>query len=121
MTRINAGIPVEELHNKHLLAEHREIIRIPNNVKKGRFSLKNQPKTFTLGTGHVTFFYDKLMFIKTRYHQLYYECIKRGFNVSYFGLSFDDIPIQYMNDYIPTKECIESLKNRINERLKNFT
>ena len=30
MTRINCGIPPEELSDKHLLAEHREIKRIPN-------------------------------------------------------------------------------------------
>ena len=53
MTRINCGIPVEELTNKHLIAEHREIKRLPNCVVKGRYNLKGQPKLFTLGTGHV--------------------------------------------------------------------
>ena len=42
MTRINCGIPVEELTDKHLLAEAREIKRIPNNVSKGKFNIKNQ-------------------------------------------------------------------------------
>ena len=58
MTRINAGIPVETLHDKHLIAEHREIKRIPNCIAKGRYSLKDKPSKFVLGTGHVKFFYE---------------------------------------------------------------
>lgn len=46
MTRINCGIPPSELTNKHLLAEHREIKRIPNAIAKGKFSMTNQPKEF---------------------------------------------------------------------------
>ena len=33
MTRINVGILPKELSNKHLIAEHREIKRIPNCIK----------------------------------------------------------------------------------------
>ena len=33
MTRINVGIPPAELTGKHLIAEHREIKRIPNCIK----------------------------------------------------------------------------------------
>ena len=36
MTRINAGIPVEKLSDQHLLAEHREIKRIPNTKFTGK-------------------------------------------------------------------------------------
>ena len=39
MTRINL-INVEELTDQHLLAEHREIKRIPNVISKGKYSLK---------------------------------------------------------------------------------
>jgi hypothetical protein len=35
MTRINCGIPPAELTNKHLIAEHREIIRIFNAIAEG--------------------------------------------------------------------------------------
>lgn len=37
---------------------------------------------FVLGTGHVTFFYDKLDFLFDRYLALQAEAIKRGFNPS---------------------------------------
>ena len=71
MTRINAGIPPAQLTGKHLIAEHREIKRIPNAIAKGRYNLKTAPKEFTLGTGHVSFFYTRLGYLKQRYIDLY--------------------------------------------------
>jgi hypothetical protein len=64
MTRINVGIDPKTLNRQMLIAEHREIKRIPNVIKSGRFSMTNQPSEFTLGTGHVKFFYDKILFLK---------------------------------------------------------
>ena len=78
MTRINCGIPPAELVDKHLIAEHREIKRIPNCIKKGRYNLTGQPDKFTLGTGHVKFFYDKLGYLKRRYESIYKECITQA-------------------------------------------
>ena len=63
MTRINL-VPPAELCDQHLLAEHRELTRIPNAVAKGKFSLKGQPSDYKLGEGHVRFFFNKLMFLK---------------------------------------------------------
>ena len=76
MTRINLIDP-SLLHNKHLLAEHREIKRIPNVILKGKYSLKGAPSEYVLGTGHVKFFYDKILFLYERYIKLYYECNER--------------------------------------------
>ena len=117
MTRINVGILPSELGNKHLIAEHREIKRIPNCVSKGRYNLDNQPKLFKLGTGHVKFFYDKLLYLKRRYDSLYDECIKRGFNVQYYGSAWDNIPNKFMNDYHPNQHDRDIILKRINERL----
>ena len=57
MTRINT-IPPQELCDKHLMAEIREITRIPNTIKTGKAIIANIPDTFRLGSGHVKFFYD---------------------------------------------------------------
>ena len=119
MTRINVGIPPSELTTKHLVAEHREIVRIPNCVAKGRYNLKNQPKTFTLGTGHVKFFYTRLGYLKNRYEQIYSDCVKRGYNVTYYGGAWDNVPKEFMNDYVPTYNDVEIIKQRIHERLTN--
>jgi deoxyribonuclease (pyrimidine dimer) len=102
MTRINVGILPEELPNKLLIAEHREIKRIPNVVKSGKFSLANQPKSFTLGTGHVKFLYSRLLYLRKRYEAIYAECLKRGFNVTNYISAWDGAPEELMQDYVPT-------------------
>ena len=118
MTRINVGIPPAELTGKHLIAEHREIKRIPNKIKKGKYSMDNQPKEFKLGSGHVKFFYDKIGYLKRRYESIYIECLKRGYNVTDFSDCFTGIDSNLMNDYQPTQRDINIIKERIKERLK---
>ena len=119
MTRINVGVDPSELNTKMLIAEHREIKRIPNVIKSGRFNMNNQPKEFTLGTGHVKFFYDKIGFLKERYIRIHEECIKRGFDVTNFVNSFEDIPSNLMGTYNPNQKDRELILNRISERLKH--
>jgi deoxyribonuclease (pyrimidine dimer) len=77
----------------------------------------NQPIQFTLGTGHVKFFYDKLLYLKNRYEELYQECLIRGYNVTYFGNAWDNIPKHLMNDWQPQQRDIDIITQRINERL----
>jgi hypothetical protein len=117
MTRINCGIPPAELVDKHLMAEHREIKRVPNCISKGKYNLEGQPKEFTLGTGHVKFFYDKLLYLKKRYEELYQECVKRGFRVTYYGSAWENVPKELMNDYKPTERDKKLIRERISERL----
>lgn len=82
MTRINC-VPVTELCDQHLLAEHRELTRIPNAIASGRakVDLSKIPERYTMGKGHVTFFYDKLHWLGLRYAELARECALRGFSV----------------------------------------
>ena len=117
MTRINVGMLASELTNKHLLAEHREIKRIPNCIKKGKYNLDGIPSEFKLGTGHVKFFYDKLEYLHLRYKSLYKECLNRGFNVTCYDESFNDLPTHLFNNYTPNKKDREIVLQRINERL----
>lgn len=117
MTRINAGIPPKELTDKHLLAEHREIKRIPNVIASGRFNMQGQPDKFTLGKGHVKFFYDKCLYLLKRYIKLRDECWKRGFKVQNYADAWNNVPGEYMGDYTPTKEAIQLIKQRIHDRL----
>jgi hypothetical protein len=120
MTRINAGIPPANLIDSHLLAEFREITRVITLSEA--YHSKNPtlhhgiPKEFTLGTGHVIFFYDKLFFIMVRYKQLHLECLNRGFKVTYYTEGNPHYMLQ--GDYEPTQEAIELLKTRIRIRIK---
>ena len=118
MTRINCNVPPAELTTRHLIAEHREIKRIPNCVYRGRYNLKNVPKEFTLGKGHVAFFYNKLEYLRKRYEELYAECKKRNFNVTYYGDAWNNIPKELMNDYIPTERDEQIIRQRIKEKLE---
>ena len=117
MTRINVGIPPEELTSKHLIAEHREIKRIPNCINKGKYNMDNIPIIFKLGTGHVKFFYNKLLYLKNRYLELYNECKNRGFNVQNYINAWDNVPQELMNNYQPTDVDREIIRKRINEKL----
>jgi len=124
MTRINCGIPPANLSDKHLLAEHREIKRIPNHVAKHwqkitKAGIKAIPKEFCLGKGHVRFFFDKGEYTYQRYEKIYAECIKRGFKVTYYGHAWDiyeDISIDWYKDYTPTFQDISTVLERIHQR-----
>mgnify|MGYP002480279105 CR=1 FL=1 len=116
MTRINIGINPQRLKTKHLIAEHREIKRIPNTISSGKAKITGIPETFRLGTGHVKFFYDKQEYLRKRYLSIYAECVKRGLNVTNFIDCWNDIPQELMNDYTPTDKDIEIITERLNER-----
>lgn len=120
MTRINAAIRPAELCDQMLLAEHREIKRIPNAVRNGRANIDNPPDTFTLGKGHVRFFYNKIWYLRARYRELHKECIKRGFDVKSYHSCFHHIHLKLQGLWEPNKEHREMLKERINERLQQM-
>ena len=80
--------------------------------------MKGQPDQFTLGTGHVKFFYDKLSYLLFRYHALYKECKYRGFDVTYYAEAWSGLPNELMNDYEPTDRDREIVRERIAERLE---
>ena len=117
MTRINVRISPTELTDKHLLAEHREIKRIPNCVAKGKYNMNGIPERFKLGTGHVKFFYNKLLHLRKRYIRLYEECIKRGFNVQNYIEAWNNVPEELMNDYKVKANDKRIIRERINEKL----
>lgn len=121
MTRINSSIPVDHLTDEHLLAEHREIKRLPYCLKRAisSGSIKNLPSKFCLGKGHILFFLDKMGFIFNRYKSIHNECVKRGFAVTDYSDNFLGIDKVYCNDYVCTDEENNILKFRIIDRIKN--
>lgn len=119
MTRINVGVQPRELPDKLLLAEHREITRIPNLVSSGKINLEDAPEKFCLGKGHVKWCCLHLLYIKKRYYDLYNECIMRNFKVTNKSSSFVDIKYGVWKDYLPTKQDRQLIIDRI--KSKNFT
>lgn len=117
MTRINLVHP-SKLSDKHLIAEYRELPRVFALSRKAQWDGKKRhiPAEYTLGNGHVTFFYDKLLFVKKRQESLIKECLKRGFKIQHTTV---DEGLQHescMNDYTPTDEAIALNIARINKR-----
>ena len=121
MTRINSAIPVRNLTDEHLLAEHREIKRLPYCLKQAirSGSISKIPDQFVLGTGHVIFFLDKMLFVRNRLSKIHEECLKRGLNVASYDENFADVEHIYLNDYTPSERERTLLIERITERLKN--
>lgn len=128
MTRINI-VDVSELTNKHLIAEIHEITRVYGLVRKAqdrkinKYNFKDkikQPSAYTMGTGHVYFFYDKLGFITGRYYALNQEAVKRNFNVNPIDKDqlVSGIQQWWFGDYQPTQEALEINRNRISERVQ---
>jgi deoxyribonuclease (pyrimidine dimer) len=123
MTRINV-VPPAELCDKHLLAEYRELPRVYNLAIAWHYrggNVDDLPAVYCLGKGHVSFFYDKLMWCFNRHFHLYGECLARHFNVTMDNdrnrRTFALIPDELFNDYSPTPHAIRINRQRISERL----
>ena len=120
MTRINL-IPPEELHYKHLVAEYREITRVPTLARNAqrRMHKLSIPKVYVMGAGHVLHFYDKLGFIADRYESLCDEMRRRGYKCNQIPREdlLKDIDSRFVRAYNPTPEAVELNRQRIALRM----
>lgn len=122
MTRINLIHP-SELCDKHLMAEYRELIRIPNAVYTGKMKTKydDAPDDYVLGEGHVKFFVNKMMWLFKRHAALYDELCYREYNVTEMIWGNDRIKFfidnGLFNDYTPTDIGVRMNIRRIMEQL----
>jgi deoxyribonuclease (pyrimidine dimer) len=130
MTRINL-IPPVELRDQHLFAEFREIKMVPKSLARSLEAAKRRgfaveevlrkiPKAFTLGTGHVSFFYDKGAYLYDRYWQLKQELDARGVNYNRESVFDPDGLMQlepWNGTYNPTPEALQIIRQRIAEKI----
>lgn len=118
MTRINVVNPIH-LTDQWLVAEYRELPRIPNKIKSGKTTVdfKKIPKDYLLGTGHETFFRDKLVYLKRRHDAIIAEMKRRGLNMP-SGLSVDltGFDPKLLNDYTPDLNAVQINLERLQER-----
>lgn len=80
MTRINTIDP-QDLLDQHLFIEYREITRVAT-LHRAPKPGEVMPQTYTLGAGHVKFFYDKGEYLAKRCEALHTELVARGYNVT---------------------------------------
>jgi len=124
MTRINI-VPVETLTREHLVAEYRELPRVFALAHKASLSSKpftnRQPKSYTLGTGHVLFFYNKLGYLAERHKLIVNEMLARGYKPMLTTCLREQwegmIPKGYWQGYAPTDEALMINQERIDKRL----
>lgn len=125
MTRINADFDVTRLLDQHLMAEYRELpmvyAALRRSLKKHDHRVQDLinviPKKFTLNSGHVTFFYDKLDFLVKRYAKLIEELTYRGYSLDYdrhYDLS--DLPSDLFNDWSMDSDAEGLIAARMYER-----
>lgn len=123
MTRINC-VPVEELTDKHLGAEYRELPRLFGQIVKAieRGEQPGDPRNpieYTLGKGHTRFFYNKVQWLVNRYQKLVKECEARGRVVNFPVVPkfVWDIPPIWWGNWEPTHLALAINRQRIQERL----
>lgn len=122
MTRINV-VPPSELHTKFLVAEYREIVRVFALARQSQYSMHKvkQPDVYTLGTGHVKYFYNRLGFITERYDSLCQEMLSRGFKCNRVPKEdlHQGIEKNMFFNYKVTEEALRINRERILERTKS--
>ncbi|MBC7149015.1 MAG: pyrimidine dimer DNA glycosylase/endonuclease V [Rhizobium sp.] len=117
MTRINC-IPPSELCGKHLVAEYRELPRVfALAVKAHDRGQLYGPSSYTLGKGHVRFFYTRLAWLAERQGQLIAEMHRRGYSPKYAAPSLDVVPAMLCAGWTPTDDAMAINRARISERL----
>lgn len=110
MTRINC-VPVECLTKKHLQAEYFELPRVLTAVEKlvaqGK-TVKDVdiPDSYTLGTGHMKFFYNKLFYLYVRHRKLYYELRNREVFVD--NEKFIKVGQRFQNEELRNREWLHN-------------
>ncbi len=127
MTRINTYHP-RFLSNSHLIAEYRELPRVPNRVASGK-PYKTIPETFRLNTGHESFFGNKIQWLDVRHSQILAEMQRRTLHFpdrfsGNYSINIEaacaevqrERPDLY-NYWEPTKEAHLELVKRVIERM----
>ena len=124
MTRINSNIDPKLLKRAHLVAELREITMVPGSLTRSLMTrshlmiLCDIPKKFTLNTGHVKFFYNKLTFLQHRFDALCDEMDSRGYNPDRSRrTAFDGFNSLFYNDWTSTPEDDNIVHERIALRI----
>ncbi len=117
MARVNSGIFPFYLTDQHLIAESVEITMITGSLKQHNFKIKSEiPSKFSLGKGHVNFFKNKLLYLKTRLELVNSHLDARGIKHSTV-INQEDYPSELWNDWTPTMEDSKIVRDRIAHRL----
>jgi deoxyribonuclease (pyrimidine dimer) len=104
------------------MAEYRELPMIAGSLRRSLKSKKGLPpipNKYLLGKGHVSFFYNKGLFLSRRYSSLINELLIRGYNLDLNRVvdfqTFKDNGLY--NDWVADYSDLGVNVSRINQRL----
>ena len=115
MVRINLINP-KKFADQHLVAEYNEILMLIGHIKK--FPIINgMPKKYCLGKGHITFFKNKIKYLKERHELIKKEMKKRGFKTSK-TIILKEFKKEQKQSWKPLKKDKEIIKKRLIQKIK---
>lgn len=118
MTRVNLIDP-EMLTDQHLIAERVELTMALSSARRSLNSRSGLRigERYTLGSGHVIFFHNKIGYLKDRFYQLEDEMRNRGMVPKSPWPDDSWVRDDMWGGYIPTVEAIKEVKERIRSRI----
>lgn len=123
MTRINVIAP-SLLSGPHLVAEYRELPRVFTLALAAwhKGTVDNCPDKYTLGVGHVRFFYPRQAYLVGRQLRIIKEMRRRGYKPQHTDLSsfIESCPDELYGDWTPTREARRINIARLVERNPDF-
>jgi deoxyribonuclease (pyrimidine dimer) len=115
MVRVNIIHP-KYLADQHLIAEYNEILMLFGYVHKHPGCTRIPPR-YLLGPGHITFFKNKLLYLKKRHDILKKEMRRRDFAPKK-TIDLSLFPTESINDWKPKEIDKRIIRARIIEKLK---
>lgn len=116
MTRINC-VPVAELCRQHLVAEYRELPRVFKLAEAAaQRSTIQVLDDYTLGPGHVKFFYTRLGYCQHRFQELVAELLRRGYHPQYTSCPTVEVPANWWQDWTPDNTSLQLNRQRLADR-----
>lgn len=121
MTRINC-VPPQELHQKHLVAEYRELPRVfalaYAAMQRGEKPTDpRNPKDYVLGPGHVRFFYSRLGYLRRRFEELIAEMMRRDYVPKYLTAPSVELPSEWLTNWEPDAKALSLNRERLALRM----
>lgn len=115
MVRINLISP-KKLSDQHLIAEYDEILMLIAYIKKYP-KIENIPEQYCLGKGHMTFFKDKVTYLKKRHEKLKDEMKNRNFKTNK-TINLNQFNKNHKGDWNPKTPDLQIIKKRIISKIK---
>jgi len=125
MTRVNYGVHPSKLIDKLVRAEHREIVRVPNDFAKRMaidHPMNDIPPRVLLNKGHVKYFMAHGKHTHERLLLLQEEMIIRKMNFTDYSSAWDiyeEYP-EWYNEVPPQPHGYKILQERLFERIDGY-